>query len=143
MGNTKCGIQVRASTPTASARMARVRQSGTEPELVVRGAATRAGLHYRVSNRDLSGSPDLANRTRRWAIFVHGCFWHRHARCKRATTPKSNTEFWTAKFANNRRRDSRVIKDLRSQGYTVLVIWECETLLSDALSARVAKLISR
>lgn len=84
------------------------------------------GHRFRVHNRDLPGSPDVANRTRRWAVFVHGCFWHRHEGCPRTTTPSRNRQFWLDKFAANVRRDERVQGQLRELGWKVLVIWECE-----------------
>jgi DNA mismatch endonuclease (patch repair protein) len=70
--------------------------------------------------------PDLANRARRWAIFVHGCYWHRHKGCQKATTPRSNTEFWLNKFSRNVRRDSDAAAALRKSGYSVLTLWQCE-----------------
>jgi DNA mismatch endonuclease, patch repair protein len=109
-----------------SARMGLVRQKGTQPELVVRRALSALGLRFRLSNRDLPGSPDIANRTQRWAVFVHGCFWHRHG-CKATTTPTRNREFWQAKFQRNVERDRRTAEALRAKGYTVVVIWECTT----------------
>lgn len=109
-----------------SARMALVRQKGTRPELVVRSALNALGHRFRLANRDLPGSPDVANRIRRWAVFVHGCFWHRHG-CRATTTPGRNREFWEAKFARNVARDERAAEQLRALGYTVVVIWECET----------------
>jgi DNA mismatch endonuclease (patch repair protein) len=112
--------------PETSLRMGRVRQSNTKPELIVRRALHRAGIRFRVNNRDLPGSPDLANRRHKWVIFVHGCFWHQHEGCPKATVPKRNHEFWAAKFAANRQRDLRVQKDLRERGYSVSVIWQCE-----------------
>ncbi len=117
----------RPSTDAAiSARMSRVRQHGTEPELAVRRAVTTLGLRYTTNNKDLPGSPDLANRSRRWAIFVHGCYWHRHAGCRKATTPRTNTEFWLNKFARNLERDDDARKSLRRAGYRVLTFWQCE-----------------
>lgn len=68
----------------------------------------------------------MANRRRRWAVFVHGCFWHRHG-CKASTRPSRNREFWAAKFARNVERDRRAVEALRARGYVVVVIWECET----------------
>ena len=115
------------TTDYISQRMGRVRQSGTTPELRVRRACSELGMRYRTRNRDLPGSPDLANRSRRWAIFVHGCYWHRHEGCSRATTPKSNREFWLAKFTRNCERDRTAYADLEAAGFAVLVIWECET----------------
>jgi len=109
-----------------SARMGLVRQRGTSPELVVRATLSALGHRFRLTNRDLPGSPDVANRARRWAVFVHGCFWHRHG-CKATTTPGNNREFWQAKFERNVARDRRSIEALEALGYTVVVIWECET----------------
>jgi len=109
-----------------SARMGRVRQKGTSAELAVRSAVSRLGFRYRLANRDLPGSPDIANRRAKWAIFVHGCFWHRHPGCGRSTTPKNNAAFWKAKFLANVARDERSIQALHSSGFRVLVIWECE-----------------
>lgn len=84
------------------------------------------GLRYTTRNRDLPGSPDLANRSKKWTIFVHGCYWHRHRNCGRASTPKRNRTFWEAKFERNRARDRAAIRELRQRGYTTLIIWECE-----------------
>jgi DNA mismatch endonuclease (patch repair protein) len=122
-----------------SQRMGRVRQKGTRPELLVRALLRSLGHRFRLTNRDLDGSPDIANRSRRWAVFVHGCFWHRHG-CKATTTPTRNREFWQLKFARNVERDRRAEEALREQGYTVVVVWECETkrapdLLRDRLMA--------
>ena len=121
-----------------SARLGRVRQKGTKPELAVRRMVRELGHFYRVLNRDLAGSPDLANRSRRWAIFVHGCFWHHHARCRRATVPTRNRSFWTAKFADNRRRDRAKIVALRALGFSVVVIWECETIEAPRLRRKLS-----
>jgi DNA mismatch endonuclease, patch repair protein len=109
-----------------SARMALVRQKGTRPELVVRTALKALGHHFRLGRRGLEGSPDIVNRSRRWVVFVHGCFWHRHG-CKATTTPTRNREFWEAKFLRNVERDRRSVEALIARGYTVVVIWECET----------------
>ncbi len=106
--------------------MASVRRSGTSPELAVRKVLATYGLRYTLNNRDLPGSPDLANRSRRYAIFVHGCFWHRHSNCPRSTTPSRNREFWQAKFDANVVRDRGAIRALRRMGYSVVVVWECE-----------------
>jgi len=114
-----------------SARMARVRQKATRPELVVRQALRALGQRYRLANRDLEGSPDLANRRGRWAIFVHGCFWHRHG-CKATTTPTRNRAFWEAKFTRNLARDQRTTAALEARGYRVIVIWECQTKRGEA-----------
>lgn len=119
----RSGLVTDAAT---SARLGRVRQHGTDPELAVRAMVSALGHRYRTHNRDLPGSPDLANRTRRWAVFVHGCYWHSHQGCRRATVPKNNRAFWEAKFAANRARDARALRALRRAGYRVAVVWECE-----------------
>lgn len=116
---------VRPSIDT-SARMARIRQKGTRIEAVVASALRDLGLYYRKNVRRLPGSPDFANRSKRWAVFVHGCFWHHHAGCKKATVPKSNRAFWLNKFRDNKLRDARSIRRLRRDGYRVVVVWECQ-----------------
>lgn len=126
-----------------SVRMGGVRQKGTRPELVVRSSLSALGRRYRLNNRDLEGSPDVANRAQRWVVFVHGCFWHRHG-CKASSTPTRNREFWEAKFARNVERDARAAAALRARGYTVIVIWECETkrgvdVLTETLSAALSQ----
>jgi len=123
--------------PATSARLARIRQHGTKPELIVRTILKQLGIRYRTANRSLPGSPDLANRTRRWAIFVNGCFWHHHKGCRRATTPKRNRQFWTEKFHLNRIRDAKAVRALRHRGFQVLLLWECETLDQHVLAARI------
>src|SRR5690349_1434465 len=96
------------STSPARARlMSRIRQKGTEPELVVRRLARAAGLRVRLNGPALPGSPDLFSFRPARAVFVHGCFWHRHRACKAATTPKTHCDFWTEKFVANVRRDRR------------------------------------
>lgn len=92
---------------------------------MVAGALRKLGLGYRKDVRNLPGSPDFANKSRRWAIFVNGCFWHRHRGCHRATTPTNNREFWLAKFAQNRKRDADAVRALRRRGYKVFIVWEC------------------
>jgi DNA mismatch endonuclease, patch repair protein len=121
-----------------SRRMADIRQHGTKPELIVRSIVTALGQRYRVSNRDLPGAPDLANRRRRWAIFVHGCYWHRHSGCRLATTPTRNREFWVAKFDRNVARDAKAVAELRALGFRVAIAWECETRDPADLTRRLA-----
>jgi DNA mismatch endonuclease, patch repair protein len=115
------------SVEQRSERMRRVRQAGTKPELWVRRLLHAMGFSYRLHRRDLPGRPDIVLPSRRAAIFVHGCFWHRHQGCSRATTPKTNTEYWLPKFADNAARDSRVVSALEAAGWRVRVVWQCET----------------
>jgi DNA mismatch endonuclease (patch repair protein) len=121
--------------------MRSVRQERTGPEDAVAAAMVRAGMRFRRNVRSLPGSPDLANKTRRFAIFVHGCFWHRHPGCPKATMPKTNVEFWVNKFLANVERDSRKEESLRAIGYNVQVIWECETQDAESLDRLVARLL--
>lgn len=123
--------------PARSRLMARVRQRGTAPELAVRALLRHEGVSYRLNACDLPGSPDIVHRGRRKAIFVHGCFWHRHPGCKRCTTPKQNFAFWQEKFDKNIQRDERKLAELRAKGYDVLVIWECETLSPESLAPKL------
>lgn len=118
--------------------MSRIRGKDTGPELRVRQLAYALGFRFRLHRRDLPGSPDLVFASRRKAIFVHGCYWHRHAGCRYAYSPKSNVQFWQAKFAANVARDQIATKALREQGWQVLVIWECETRDAEALRGRLA-----
>lgn len=109
------------------ALMARIRSKNTRPEMVVRRLAHSLGFRFRLHRRDLPGQPDLAFISRRKAVFVHGCFWHSHADCPLASTPRARPEYWLPKLEKNRRRDQHVRQILRQRGWDVLVIWECET----------------
>lgn len=110
-----------------SENMRRVRSRDTKPELIVRSIAHRLGYRFRIGRIDLPGRPDIVFPRLSKVILVHGCFWHRHRRCARTTTPTTRTEFWVRKFAENQRRDIRVSRQLRSLGWQVHVVWECET----------------
>ena len=106
----------------------------TKPELVVRRLLFALGHRYRIASSTLPGAPDVSNRARGWAVFVHGCYWHHHPGCPRATIPKKNRAWWKAKFGRNQERDQRKINDLEALGLHVLVVWECET--KDELTLR-------
>ncbi len=125
-----------------SARLGRIRQRGTAPEVAVRAILASLHARYRSANRDLPGSPDLANRRRHWAIFVHGCFWHAHPGCVKATVPKRNRAFWQDKFAANTARDRRAVTALRRLGFRTLVIWECELARSTRVARRIKRLVA-
>ena len=115
--------------------MARIQGRDTVPEVVVRRTAHRLGFRFRLYRKDLPGRPDLVFPRYRAIVFVHGCFWHRHDGCRFAYTPRSRVRFWTGKFRHNVARDRRTEDALRSLGWRVLVIWECETR-DDAVVAR-------
>jgi DNA mismatch endonuclease (patch repair protein) len=122
-----------------SAMMAGIKSKDTHPEMAVRRAAHRLGLRFRLHRRDLPGSPDLVFPGRRTALFVHGCYWHRHNGCKYAYTPKSNIEFWLQKLQTNVERDVRVRQDLAARGWNVVIIWECQTRAAGQLRAILAQ----
>ena len=106
--------------------MARIRSRDTGPELAVRRAMHAAGLRYRLHRKGLPGRPDLVLPSRRTALFVHGCFWHRHAGCPRASTPGTRQEYWLPKLARNVARDRENQAALHAAGWTVLAAWECD-----------------
>jgi DNA mismatch endonuclease (patch repair protein) len=106
--------------------MAGIKSKNTAPEMSVRKYLHAQGFRYRLHARGLPGSPDLVLPKHRVAIFVHGCFWHRHTACRYATTPSSNVERWTIKFQANVERDVRNEAALRTAGWRVIVVWECE-----------------
>ena len=108
--------------------MARIRARDTRPELRVRSLLHRSGYRFRLHARDLPGRPDIVFRRRRKVIFVHGCFWHRHPGCPRATFPNTRMDYWRLKFENNCARDAAVQSALAEMGWTVLVVWECDVL---------------
>lgn len=110
-----------------SQMMARIQGRNTVPEIIVRRTAHRLGFRFRLYRKDLPGRPDLVFPRFRAAVFVHGCFWHRHEGCRFAYTPRSRVRFWTEKFDRNVARDRCTEDALRSLGWRVLVIWECET----------------
>jgi DNA mismatch endonuclease (patch repair protein) len=109
--------------------MALVRHKDTKPELRVRRFFHAAGLRYRLHSKALPGRPDLIFPARRVAVFIHGCFWHRHPApdCKLSRLPKSRLEFWQPKLDGNTARDTRNTLALEAAGWRVLIIWECET----------------
>ncbi len=115
------------SPAARSHRMARIGARNTKPEMVVRRLLYAMGYRYRLHAKDLPGTPDIVFRGRRKAIFVHGCFWHRHAdrNCKLARMPKSRLDFWAPKLEANRVRDAANIERLESMGWQVLLVWEC------------------
>lgn len=109
-----------------SRMMSGISGKNTRPELVVRSLAHRLGLRFRLHASDLPGRPDLVFPRHQTALFVHGCFWHRHD-CNLAAVPKTRMEFWLAKFAATVERDRRTRVSCEVQGWRVLEIWECET----------------
>lgn len=114
------------STEVRSYNMSRIRSKDTKPEETVRKYLFSRGLRYRKNDKRYPGHPDIVLPRFKTIIFVHGCFWHMHPGCKYAVMPSSNTEFWQKKLIGNRNRDDQVVKQLESDGWNVLIIWECE-----------------
>jgi DNA mismatch endonuclease (patch repair protein) len=127
--------------------MKAVKQRDTSAELTVRKLVASLGVRYRLQNKDLPGSPDLANRTRRWAVFVNGCFWHGHKNCPKtkggasSRVPKVRQRFWEKKLYENRRRDAIKCRALRNLGFRVVIVWECQLRGIAQLRARLQELI--
>lgn len=107
--------------------MSGIKGKNSRPEMLVRKTLFAMGLRFRLHPRDLPGTPDVAMRGRKIAIFVHGCFWHAHQGCKYAKTPATRTEFWTTKLQGNVDRDRRAADALAEMGWRVLIVWECST----------------
>jgi DNA mismatch endonuclease (patch repair protein) len=107
--------------------MSRVKSKNTSPEMRVRRVAHALGLRFRLHCKNLPGQPDLVFRKHMMVVRVHGCFWHRHSGCSKASTPKSRTEYWRQKFDANVARDTATEKELLRLGWRVLTIWECQT----------------
>lgn len=126
-----------------SERMSRIRGRNTKPEIVVRRLLHAAGLRFRLHARNLIGRPDIVLPRHRSIVFVHGCFWHRHAGCAVATMPKSNTRFWRSKFEANIQRDRRNRAKLRKLGWRVFVVWECQVSSRTKSQATVKRIVKR
>lgn len=122
--------------------MAKVKSKNTKPELLVRKLIFSLGYRYRLHSAKLPGSPDLVFSSRKKVIFVHGCFWHRHEGCRRATTPQSKQEYWNGKFARTVERDRANIVALKSMGWDSLVLWECELKNIDLLKAKLVSFLN-
>lgn len=114
------------SSERRSWNMSRIRGKDTGPERRLRSMLHKAGYRYRLHAADLPGKPDIVLRKYSTAIFVNGCYWHRHPGCRKATTPTTRTEFWLAKFQATIDRDIRKTAELIAAGWRVLVVWECE-----------------
>ena len=120
--------------------MSRIRCKDTKPELMLRSMLHRAGFRFRVHERKLPGTPDIVLPRYKTIIFVNGCFWHRHKNCKYAYNPKSKPDFWQDKFSKTILRDREKIKALRSSGWKVITVWECDLQKDpDSILAKVVQ----
>ena len=116
----------RVSRERRSKMMAQVKNKDTSPEKQVRSWLHQNGYRFSLHRKDLPGRPDIVLPKYRTAIFVNGCFWHRHEGCKYATLPKSNTKFWHEKLQRNVQRDRKNISELEAMSWKVFVVWGCE-----------------
>lgn len=121
--------------------MAAIKGKDTKPEMVVRRLVYRLGYRYRLHSRDLPGRPDLLFRSRRKVIFVHGCFWHMHECRYGQVEPQTNARFWQEKRQANVQRDRRQVMALESEGWHVLVVWECQTRDDERLTGMLTKFL--
>lgn len=128
--------------PQRSEIMRHVTGKNTKPECAVRSLLHRQGFRFSLHRKDLPGKPDIVLTKWTTIVFVHGCFWHRHPRCKRASTPKDNAEYWQAKFARNKARDKANRKKLEKLGWRVIIVWECELKDKDKLLERLVREIT-
>lgn len=124
-----------------SYNMSRVRGKDTKPEKLVRSILHRLGFRFRKNVSELPSKPDIVLPKYKTIIFVHGCFWHQHEGCKKSHLPKSNIEFWQDKLAKNVARDKLSVEKLISEGWSVFVIWECETKNIEELERKLLSLL--
>lgn len=117
--------------------MSQVKSRNTRPEIFVRSLLHRLGYRFRIHRPDLPGKPDIVLPKYRTVIFVHGCFWHSHEGCKRARMPAANNSYWKQKLARNMDRDAHNKDSLKSLGWNVIIIWECELKNMELLRARL------
>jgi DNA mismatch endonuclease, patch repair protein len=118
-----------------------VHSSDTGPEKVVRSLLHGLGFRFRLHRKDLPGNPDIVLPKYSTVVFVHGCFWHRHAGCPRATTPAVNQEYWLPKFERTVKRDRTNVRELQRQGWHVIIVWECELRDRERLAKRLKEAI--
>lgn len=124
-----------------SLNMSKVKSKHTKPEMKVRKLLHSMGYRFRLHRKDLHGKPDIVLPKYKTVIFVHGCFWHRHSGCKRASTPKTNIEFWERKFLKNIENDKNAYQALSDLGWKVIVIWECEVSDMAALKEKILDIL--
>jgi len=129
----------RLSVAQRSRNMSRVRGVHTGPERVLRSGLHCAGLRFRLHRRDLEGRPDIVLPRYSAVIFVHGCFWHQHPGCRKATVPKTRSAFWAEKLAQNRLRDERQIAALLAADWRVLIVWECALSVAGGRAGAIAR----
>ncbi len=121
--------------------MSAIRSKGTKPELAVRRLLHALGYRFRLHDAGLPGKPDVVFKSRKKVVFVHGCFWHRHPKCKYAGIPKTRTEYWKEKFKRNVRRDKLAESELLDMGWKSLIVWQCELKNPESLSRKMVEFL--
>ena len=135
------------SPETRSRMMRSVARENTTAERAVRSILRDLGVSYRLNSRSLPGSPDVSNKTRKWAIFVNGCFWHGHKNCPKTKggrefrVPETRSRFWRQKLGENRLRDARKCRALRAMGFHVALVWECQLSREEQLRGRISRFL--
>jgi len=120
------GTVDKLSAERRSANMRQIRSKNTAPELKLRSIVHRLGYRFRLHRKDLPGKPDLVFPGRRKVVFLHGCFWHQHSGCREGRLPGTRLEYWVPKLERNQKRDASAQILLKSQGWSVFTVWECE-----------------
>jgi len=131
----------RISKEHRSWNMSRIQSGNTKPEKTVRSILHGLGYRFRLHQKNLPGKPDIVLARYNSVIFVHGCFWHRHKDCKNASIPKTKKTFWEEKFKANIERDIKVKNELKSNGWRVLVVWECELTDVESVEKELGKFL--
>jgi DNA mismatch endonuclease (patch repair protein) len=129
------------SKETRSYNMSRIRSKDTKPEMLVRKFLHKNGFRYRLHVKNLPGKPDIVLPKYKTVIFIHGCFWHGHEGCKYFVVPKTRTEWWLNKIQGNANNDTNAEANLKSAGWNIITIWECE-LKKTALDTTLTRLIA-
>lgn len=122
--------------------MSRVQKMHTKPEKIVRSFLHKLGYRFRLQRKTLPGNPDIVLPRYKTVIFVNGCFWHGHENCRKGKRPDTNKDFWNEKIDKNIQRDQKNYQKLRSEGWRVLVIWECETKSGETLLEKLRQYLN-
>jgi DNA mismatch endonuclease, patch repair protein len=118
--------------------MSQIKGKDTKPEIIVRSIVHRMGYRFRKNKTDLPGKPDIVFKRHNKIIFIHGCFWHGHKKCKKNINPTNNKIFWEKKIISNVERDKRNVILLKKQGWKILIIWECQIKDLDKLKTKIS-----
>jgi DNA mismatch endonuclease (patch repair protein) len=121
--------------------MSSIKSYDTQPELMIRSLIHRMGYRFRLRNVWLPGSPDIVLPRHKKVIFIHGCFWHGHQKCKKSKRPNTNKDFWKHKLDNNVDRDKRQQRELNKLGWHYLVVWQCQISKPETVRKRIKRFI--